>query len=548
MSWSAVSSITMRMVARETVGMLVFGVFGIGAFFAARFTTFFLLHTLGIGMFLLHRFIAMVLFVLFLSINVGNIVVSFSTMYRSGEVQFLLTTPVPHGTLFAIKFLDNFFYSSGTLFLAGFSLFLGYGAYFQLPWHFHLFMMLGVLVPFMLIAASTAVLMLLGMMAAASRFRFRTIIIAVIVVYALQLYLYFAVTNPVHLANEVMKFYPNVNQYFGYLDAPAVRLLPNFWVSQILYFYTTGDTVAVAQYTALLIGVCVLMCSLMFAAGKQLYYGTWTTSLSLKGSAPADTKLGGVFRLASPSRLPSQAEVLLKREFWQFVRDPAQWIHFVVMVGLVLVFVISVGALEFRLSDPMLKTTVYLSLLAFNVFLIASITLRFLFPQMSLEGKAYWTIRSAPISPVSVYWIKSLLPLLPLLVIGGALVLFSSEPFRAIPFLESANGVAILCSTVTLVSLNLGMGAYFANFGEKNPIRIASSHGATLTFLVGVGYLLFVGISFFFPVYLTLKAVAINASVRPQWMLYVFAVNVVVMVLLSTLAHVIGTRSLRRDF
>ena len=213
-----------------------------------------------------------------------------------------------------------------------------------------------------------------------------------------------------------------------------------------------------------------------------------------------------------------------------------------------MVFVISIGALEFRLSDPMLKTTVYLSLLAFNIFLIASITLRFLFPQMSLEGKAYWSIRSAPISPASVYWIKGLLPLLPLLVIGGALALFSSEPFRDIPFLGAANGVSIFCSTVTLVSLNLGMGSYFANFTEKNPIRIASSHGATLTFLVGVGYLLFVGISFFFPVYLTLKAVSIDAYVRPQWMLYVFAANVVVMILLSTLAHVIGTRSLQRDF
>lgn len=548
MFWSSASSITGRVVARETVGMLVFGAFAIGAFFAAKFTTHFLLQNIGIGMFLLHRFIAMVLFVLFLSINLGNVVVSFSTMYRSAEVQFLLTTPLPHSTLFAMKFLDNFFYSSGTFFLAGFSLLLGYGAYFHLPWHFYPFMMFGVVVPFMLIAATGAVLMLLGMMAAAARFRFRTIIILVVIFYALQLYLYFAVTNPVHLANEVMKYYPNVNGYFGYLDAPAVRLLPNFWVSQILFFYSTGNIGAVLQYTALLIGVCLVMGMLMFLAGRKFYYSTWITSLSLRTAAPAKIDRGGIFRLSSPSRMPAQAEVLIKREFWQFFRDPAQWIHFAVMIGLVLVFVMSIGALEFRLTDPMLKTTVYLSLLAFNMFLIASMTLRFLFPQMSLEGKMYWTIRSAPVSPAKVYWLKGVLPIVPLLLIGGGLTVFSSVPFRGIPFLGTANAVAICCSTLTLMSLNLGMGSYYVDFVEKNPIRISSSHGATITFLISVAYMIFVGISFFFPVYLTLRAVANETFVRPQWMYYAFTANAVVTLLLSLVAHRIGIRSLKRDF
>ena len=54
--WSAASSLTARIVARELVGMVVFIAFGFGAFFAAKFTTQFLLVNLGIGMFLLHRF------------------------------------------------------------------------------------------------------------------------------------------------------------------------------------------------------------------------------------------------------------------------------------------------------------------------------------------------------------------------------------------------------------------------------------------------------------------------------------------------------------
>ncbi len=44
-----------------------------------------------------------------------------------------------------------------------------------------------------------------------------------------------------------------------------------------------------------------------------------------------------------------------------------------------------------------LKTIVYLIVTLFNVFLVASLSLRFVFPLISLEGEALWKIRSAPI-------------------------------------------------------------------------------------------------------------------------------------------------------
>jgi hypothetical protein len=51
-----------------------------------------------------------------------------------------------------------------------------------------------------------------------------------------------------------------------------------------------------------------------------------------------------------------------------------------------------------------------------------------------------------------------------------------------------------------LVSLNFGMGAIFANYKERNPIRVASSQGASLTFLFTIIYLVFLIILLFAPV------------------------------------------------
>lgn len=59
---------------------LVYTGFTIGAFFLTRNVIGFLLEQAHVGLFLLHRFLSMLLYVFFLSINVGNIIVSYSTL------------------------------------------------------------------------------------------------------------------------------------------------------------------------------------------------------------------------------------------------------------------------------------------------------------------------------------------------------------------------------------------------------------------------------------------------------------------------------------
>jgi hypothetical protein len=41
----------------------------------------------------------------------------------------------------------------------------------------------------------------------------------------------------------------------------------------------------------------------------------------------------------------------------------------------------------------------------------------------------------------------------------------------------------MFAAVLALVSLNLGAGAYFATLSEQNPVKVASSQGASVTFL-----------------------------------------------------------------
>ncbi|MGB6032871.1 MAG: hypothetical protein WBH55_08550, partial [Bacteroidota bacterium] len=155
-------------VLKNLSSVLVFGGVALGVFFLARGVTGYLIQQAHIGQFLYHRFLSMLLYVFFVTVNLGNMIVCYATLYRSEEVNFLMGLPISHEKIFIIKFIDNFFYSSGTLTLLGLSWLLGYGSFYYMPWYFYFLTMFAVLLPFMLIAGFIAVTVLMVLIRIAS--------------------------------------------------------------------------------------------------------------------------------------------------------------------------------------------------------------------------------------------------------------------------------------------------------------------------------------------------------------------------------------------
>src|ERR1017187_263544 len=132
-----VTDFRLQSVLKNLSSVLIFGGVALGVFLLSRAATGYLLQQAHIGLFLFHRFLSMLLYVFFITVNLGNMIVCYATLYKSEEVTFLMGLPVPHVTIFAVKFIDNFFYSSSTLLLLGLALLLGYGSYFGMsPWFY----------------------------------------------------------------------------------------------------------------------------------------------------------------------------------------------------------------------------------------------------------------------------------------------------------------------------------------------------------------------------------------------------------------------------
>jgi ABC-2 type transport system permease protein len=390
----------------------------------------------------------------------------------------------------------------------------------------------------------------MGLIKVATKIGIRLLLAVVVVVYLLAIYFYFRMTNPIQLVQEVMKFYPDVNGYFGYLDAPASRFLPNHWVSEFLYWSVMGDAArALPWFFVLLLVMCALaIIAAVFA--RRYYYVSWLAAsdaqaLRISRSGPSRLRF---LHFNRRSVLDPQTDVLVKRDFWVFFRDPSQWLHLLLLTVLLMVFLVSVASLELKLTQPLLQTTSFVVVFLFNGFLVASLLLRFVFPAVSLEGEPFWSVRSAPISLRKLYLYKLIGSVVIVVSTAELLAVASTALLRNDPLLVRFASICMGFVALALTGLNLGAGAYFASYKERNPIRIASSQGASLTFLASMAFLSFSAMLLIVPLKKYFDNLIIRGLLTTQWM-YLPVIMVATLSLVVFLVSTgVGLRSIKRDF
>ncbi len=535
-------------VVKNITSVLVFGAFAYSAYYFTRTSVDYLLDTAKLGSFLLHRFLSMILFVYFLSINVGNMIVSYATLYRSSEVQYYLTKPISHGQFFILKFFDNFFYSSTAFFLIAIAVVLGYGSHFNVHWTYYIQVMVFMLIPFMLIAGCLAVIFLLLIMQFSAYISAKKIIIILLLLYIVSLYVYFSLTSPLKLVAAVLQHYPQLDQYFGYLDPPVTKYLPNYWIAESLYWHMQGNASYAASFNVLLLIATIFIFSLMMVIGKSFFYRSWNTSLNMQNRTSLFFQHLRWFSLTKPPLLPPQVSVLLRKEIAQFIREPSQWIHLAIISLLTLTFLASISHIDLKQNMPFLQTVSYMVVLLFNAFLVASIALRFVFPSISVEGPEFWSVLSAPVRRKKILFMKFSLWFIPVVILSELLVIFSHMSLMAYPSLVIVASLIMLGTAYALVGLNLGAGGYFSDYKERNPIRVASSQSATITFLLSIVYLTIMVSLTFVPLNGFFSFILRNVPFDAGFLYAATALFLALSVVIGSGGALVAMKSLSRDF
>lgn len=199
------------------------------------------------------------------------------------------------------------------------------------------------------------------------------------------------------------------------------------------------------------------------------------------GAASATRFLDRLFARADP---PLRA--MLAKEIRVVGRDVAQWSQLLLMVALLFIYLYNIRMLP--LGGDARATLVAYANLGMSGFVIAAICLRFAYPSVSTEGRAFWIVQTAPVSYRQFVLVKVLVYAAPLTLLALLLTTVANFMLEANAVVWSFTLLGSLMMATTLVCLGVGLGALSPNFNAENPLQVGLSLGGFAYMAISMSY------------------------------------------------------------
>jgi ABC-2 type transport system permease protein len=401
------------------------------------------------------------------------------------------------------------------------------------PWHFYP-VILGNLVLLMTIPVTAAALVILLLVRWFPVQRVHQIVATLAVLVLTLTVIAFRMSRPERFFTEV--FTDDPTQVLSTIELPAMSLYPS---SDLARMMTRDDLPPLSPRIAIIAAVLFLL--FVFVA-RRWYFTAFVRAR--ESMAPMAIGAASTTRLFDRliARARPQLRAMLGKEVRTISRDVAQWSQLFLMVALVFIYLYNIRMLP--LGGDARATLVAYANLGMAGFVIAAICLRFAYPSVSAEGKAFWLVQTAPVSygeflRVKVFVYATPLTLLSLLLTAFANILLDAN---AAVWIFTLIGASLL--PVTLVSLGVGLGALTPNFNAENPLQVGLSLGGFAYMALSMGYVGVMMVLMARPVMHYFFANVMRMQEGPGWLDAV--ASIVIALTLSAALAVIPMRAAQR--
>lgn len=473
----------------KTISLLVIVLFGIGAsiFFRSVFGS--LLELEGIGEPLLWKVIGITLVTVFALLIVSNLITGIATLYRSSEIPFLFSKPVSFRRIFLSRFIDNLIYSSWSLAVLGIPIVIAWGQVFHVSSLTILLLIVFGLLPLVFISAElgTAILTCLVFLARRTSPRFAMLIVIAVIIGVIG----FAVEQRNRgLVVEGAARTSTVERYLvGLGHENRSPVAPPHWLAGVMRAVRRGDVSRALFFAGLLTITSLVWLRWLVGWSGRVYYESWIAFSEFSGKRKRSSNSASPKKFTS-GWLPNPLNAMYRKDVLQFIRNPSQWGQFLILVAFLLVYLLNLIYISSRLNfeNPHWKTLVLFLNFAFTGFILATLSVRFVFPLISLEGRGFWVVRSSPVSVNLLFWEKFFLAFAVFMGLCEIIVYFSNHVLNVSGPMMILTTAATFLMGIALTGLAIGMGALFPDFKDESPMRIASTPGGVLTVVLSLMY------------------------------------------------------------
>jgi ABC-2 type transport system permease protein len=432
-------------------------------------------------------------------------------LYLSGDMDFLLATPLPVRSVFLAKLLQAVLPNFGLICLFALPLLWGLGAAGQ--YHFLYYPLAVVLLAALALAAAS--LSSLLVMVVARTFPARRVAEVIGFVVAISSFLCSQSGN-LFRGSDVT---PDQLQA-GIQGLTRLNSLwsPLAWIGQGLVLFGEGKIFA---GSGLLLLALVLMGGVFYGTlitAERLYYSGWarmqaggrrkktSSGRQEKNHAQRRQRASGVGLFVN--RIPASIRAIMVKDFRMLRRDLRNLSQLV--TPLILGLVYTVMLLRSRTAPvgqdeapswvtSLLQTGFNYGDVLIALFIVWMFAQRLGLMGFSQEGRNYWMIKAAPVSNGRLLTAKFLVAYLPTLAIGWMyLVIFALlQPAKlaTLPY-----GMLILAFSIAgFTGINLAYGILGATFDWKNPQKMVKGGAGCMSAVISFAYTAFALIFFMGP-------------------------------------------------
>ncbi|HYG74847.1 MAG TPA: hypothetical protein VEK08_07585 [Planctomycetota bacterium] len=485
----------LKIVVVIVLGML----FWIGLFLIFRESLRFMGSNLGerIGMQLIQRMMSFFFLALTFMLVFSNTVISFSSLFKSSETAFLFSLPLRHDTIFFFKLIESLLFSSWAIFAIGLPLLLAYGLHTHAAWYFYPLSLLFML-PFVMLPA--AIGSLLGLLLTAIVPRQRGTILALLALFLLVLasYVGMAILNVQRQRNPELE--ASVNAVLDHLRFTQQPMTPNFWITSGI-LAVGGGLVSMSAGQPNWVHATIFFSALASSAAFFLALGWFISGIVYEKTYSVAAGGDYVKRVKGRSRVEwllapltnryPEVMILLIKDIKTFMRDPAQWSQVLIFFGILTLYIGNLRNFSYPLDQPFYQNLISFLNLGATSMTLATMTSRFIFPLISLEGSRFWVLGLVPIQRRDIMMSKFYFSLGGSLLLTTSLVLLSNYMLRSPSRVMQIQFYTAVLLSLGLSGLSVGMGAIFPSFNERNPSKIVSGFGGTLTLILAIGLVIF---------------------------------------------------------
>lgn len=255
--------------------------------------------------------------------------------------------------------------------------------------------------------------------------------------------------------------------------------MPSAWASSILSELLVPTGRSIALRLVLLYSLAVAVTGFAHIALHMLHARGFSRALSRRAMVKHHKKLS----LFQDSQSLPTSLALIQKDFRVLTRDIAQSTQILFLGGLCLLYMSNLRtfvAIDAFAHDSSInwQRAFFIIHTGITAFFTSAVCTRLVFASVSLEGKSFWLLQTAPVLFPDILRAKFIGWFIPVATVSSLLFAVGTHVLIGRWELTLFYGILSFFVSYGIVGMGIGLGAYFADFSWEHPSQLALSLGS----------------------------------------------------------------------